>query len=256
MDYTDTNGNTRVAEYRANAAGTQALLRTRKQWLFVAQPYPNHNGGQLAFGRDGRLYVGMGDGGAGGDPQDRAQSMGTLLGKLVRINVAAARPGRRSPRSDCATRGASRSTARPATSTSATSARTPGRRSTTCRGHASPSSRTTAGTRTRGARGSSSKQPNSRGRLVFPVHVYGRGDGCSVTGGFVYRGAAVPAARGRYFFGDYCSGSIWSLVISGGQATDVRRESVRVPGLSSFGEDARGELYATSLEGRVYRFVR
>ena len=87
-------------------------------------------------------------------------------------------------------------------------------------------------------------------------HVYGHGDGCSVTGGFVYRGTAVPAARGRYFFGDYCSGSVWSLVIVGGQATDVRREPVRVPGLSSFGEDAAGELYATSLEGRVYRFVR
>ena len=86
------NGNTRVVEYRSNAAGTQALTRTRKQWLFVAQPYENHNGGQLAFGPDGRLYVGMGDGGSGGDPQNRAQNMGTLLGKLVRINVAVSKP--------------------------------------------------------------------------------------------------------------------------------------------------------------------
>ncbi len=92
VDYTDVNGNTRVVEYRSNAAGTQALTRTRKQWLFVAQPYENHNGGQVAFGPDGRLYVGMGDGGSGGDPQNRAQNMGTLLGKLVRINVAVSKP--------------------------------------------------------------------------------------------------------------------------------------------------------------------
>jgi hypothetical protein len=85
------------------------------------------------------------------------------------------------------------------------------------------------------------------------VHVYGRAGGsCSVTGGFVYRGSAVPALRGRYVFGDYCSGLIWSMPASGG---DARRESARIPSLSSFGEDARGELYATSLEGTVYRFA-
>jgi hypothetical protein len=77
-----------------------------------------------------------------------------------------------------------------------------------------------------------------------------------VTGGFVYRGSAVPAARGRYFYGDYCSGIVWSLRLAGGRATDVRRESFRIAGLSSFGEDARGELYATSLNGGVYRLVR
>ena len=82
VNYTDRNGDTRVVEYRSKA-GTRALTRAARQWLFVRQPYPNHNGGQLAFGPDGRLYVGMGDGGAGGDPENRAQNMGTLLGKLV-----------------------------------------------------------------------------------------------------------------------------------------------------------------------------
>jgi hypothetical protein len=101
-----------------------------------------------------------------------------------------------------------------------------------------------------------SKEPNARGRLVFPVHVYGRGEGCSITGGFVYRGSAVPAARGRYFFGDFCTGLIWSFAIANGDATNLRREPFRIPQLSSFGEDARGELYATSLGGRVYRLVR
>jgi glucose/arabinose dehydrogenase len=255
VNYTDVNGHTRVVEYRSNAAGTQALPRTRKQWLFVAQPYQNHNGGQVAFGPDGRLYVGMGDGGSGGDPQDRAQSLRTLLGKLVRLNVAVARP-------------------RP--QIAALGLRNPWRFSFD-RANGDlylgdvgqgaweeidyvPRARVTelanyGWDAYEGRARFESKEPNARGRLVFPVHVYGRGEGCSVTGGFVYRGSAVPAARGRYFFGDYCTGNIWSLVVANGDATSVRRESVRVPGLSSFGEDARGELYATSLSGRVYRLA-
>jgi hypothetical protein len=77
-----------------------------------------------------------------------------------------------------------------------------------------------------------------------------------VTGGFVYRGASVSAARGRYFFGDYCSGHVWSLKVVGGRATGVRLEAARVGELSSFGEDATGELYLTSLGGSVYRLAR
>jgi glucose/arabinose dehydrogenase len=256
VDYTDVNGHTRVVEYRSNAAGTQALTRTRKQWLFVAQPYANHNGGQVAFGPDGRLYVGMGDGGSGGDPQNRAQNMGTLLGKLVRINVGVSKPNPQ---------------------IAALGTRNPWRFSFD-RANGDlyladvgqnaweeidwlPRAQLTELTNFgwdayEGRARFESKEPNPLGRLVFPVHVYGRGDGCSVTGGFVYRGPAVPEARGRYFFGDFCSGTIWSLVMSGGRATDVRREGTRVGSLSSFGEDARGELYATSLDGRVYRLVR
>jgi len=102
------------------------------------------------------------------------------------------------------------------------------------------------------------KDPNPAGRLVFPVHAYGhdRGD-CSITGGFVYRGAAVPEARGRYFFGDYCTGTLWSLRMADGRAVDVRQESGRIPGLATFGQDARGELYAGSVTtGRIYRLTR
>jgi glucose/arabinose dehydrogenase len=256
VNYTDVNGHTRVVEYRANAAGTQALTRTRKQWLFVAQPYANHNGGQVAFGPDGRLYVGMGDGGSGGDPQDRAQNLRTLLGKLVRMDVAVARP-------------------RP--QIAALGTRNPWRFSFD-RANGDlyladvgqgaweevnyvPRARVAEVANYgwdayEGRARFEAKEPNPRGRLIFPVHVYGRSEGCSVSGGFVYRGSAVPAARGRYFFGDYCSGRIWSFVVVNGQATGVRREAFTVPQLSSFGEDARGELYATSLTGRVYRLVR
>jgi hypothetical protein len=91
---------------------------------------------------------------------------------------------------------------------------------------------------------------------VLPVIVYSHsGGGCSVTGGYVYRGRAVPAARGRYFYGDYCSGNLWSFRISGGKAVDNRKEPKRIGSLSSFGQTARGELYAISLNGGLFRLT-
>ena len=98
------------------------------------------------------------------------------------------------------------------------------------------------------------QQVNAHGTLVFPIVVYSHSQGCSITGGYVYRGKAVPAARGRYFYGDYCNGTIWSLRASGAKLTSgPRREPFTVGNLSSFGEDAAGELYATSLDGTVYK---
>jgi hypothetical protein len=98
---------------------------------------------------------------------------------------------------------------------------------------------------------------NGTGELLFPVLTYqtGAGHNCAITGGYVYRGP-VRRLRGRYVFGDYCSGRIWSVVLRNGRATGRRLEPVRVPSLASFAEDARGELYAVSLLGRVYRFAR
>jgi hypothetical protein len=92
---------------------------------------------------------------------------------------------------------------------------------------------------------------------VTPVYVYSHdGGSCSVTGGYVYRGRAVPAAVGRYFFGDYCTGIIWSLRIEDGRAVDVRREPFRVGNLTSFGQDVAGELYLTTETGRIYKLAR
>ena len=143
---------TKLVEYRTN--GTHAPSAPRQ--LFSSRdPYGNHNGGMLAFGPNGRLYFTMGDGGAGGDPENRSQNMRSLFGKLLSINVATKGLGSR--RSASATRGASRSTARTATSTSATSARARSRRSTTRRRRA-PASRTTAGTSTRAARSSRTRR--------------------------------------------------------------------------------------------------
>ena len=245
VNYTDRNGDTNVVEYRSN--GTTALPNTARRLLFVRQPYANHNGGQLAFGPDGRMWVGMGDGGSGGDPENRAQNMRSLLGKLLSINVA--------------TKGVR---------IEALGVRNPWRFSFDRRtgdlwvGDVGQNAweeidflpRRSPGLENFGwdayeGRARFESKPISRGRLIRPIAVYGRNDGCSVTGGFVYRGTAVPAAAGRYFYGDFCSGIVWSL--KRGSRPLVRRESFRVPSLASFGEDAAGELYAVSLSGTVYR---
>lgn len=254
VNYTDRNGDTRVVEYRSD--GKRALPASARQLLFVKQPYPNHNGGQVAFGPDGALYVGMGDGGSGGDPENRAQNPATLLGKLVRIDVDA--PARRK--------------------IAAHGLRNPWRFSFDRRtgdlwiadvGQDAWEEidflprrllRTTVNYGWDAYEGRARFEPKTLapGRLVQPIVQYANGPGgrCSVTGGFVYRGSAVPSARGRYFYGDYCSGTVWSVRAAGGKARGLRRERFTLKGLSSFGEDARGELYLVGHAGTVYRLAR
>ena len=252
VDYTDVNGDTRVVEYRSD--GTRALPGSARRLLAIDQPYPNHNGGLVAFGPDGALYVGMGDGGAGGDPEDRAQNMRSRLGKLLRLDPA--RPAR--------------------VKIAGLGLRNPWRFSFDRKtgdlyiGDVGQGSWEEVDFTPRVRLGSTlnygwdlfegrarfESTPRGPGRLVSPIAVYRNGvDGCSVTGGFVYRGTAVASARGRYFYGDFCSGRIWSLRVAGGKATGLRAESLRVDQLSSFGEDARGALYLVSLAGRVYRLA-
>jgi glucose/arabinose dehydrogenase len=253
VDYTDRKGDTRVVAYRANRAGTAAVARSARPVLLVDQPGPQHNGGQLAFGPDGSLYASLGDGECCDDPQGRAQNMETLLGKLVRLDVDGGPPeivalGLRNPWRFSFDRdtgdlyvadvGAGRWE------------------------EVDYLARADVGTLVNlgwdvweGREIKEDKPPNPQGRLTFPVHVYGHDSGCSITGGFVYRGTAIPELRGRYVFGDYCSGAVWSLRVEDGEATDVRREPVTVVGLSSFGEDAKGELYAAALDGAVFKLV-
>jgi glucose/arabinose dehydrogenase len=252
VDYTDRNGNTRVVEFRSrNGRGVKS---TARELLFVRQPYANHNGGELQFDTAGRLYVGMGDGGSGGDPGNRAQNPKVKLGKLLRI--------------DPLRRGASWRTV-------GLGLRNPWRFSFDRAngdlyiGDVGQESWEEIDYRPRAEIGTlanygwrafegHARYSNTRlgpGRLVAPVYDFSHADGCSVTGGYVYRGTSVPTAAGRYFFGDYCSGTIWSLRISAGRAMDVRREPFRVVGLTSFGEDAAGELYLATGRGRIYRLT-
>ena len=250
VNYTDASGDTRVVRYRTN--GTRAVPASARTLLGIDQPYSNHNGGGLAFGPDGHLYVGTGDGGAGGDPENRAQDMRSLLGKMLRLDVR--RPGS-------------------APTTVGLGLRNPWRYSFDrltgdlyvgdvgqgALEEVSFTPRTSPGLENygwdvyEGSRRFEQKAPGP-GKLVFPVFEYGRdGGSCTVVGGYVYRGKARPADRGRYVVGDYCSGVIWTFKVARGEATGVRREPFRIPDLTSFGEDAAGELYATSHDGTVFR---
>ncbi len=249
VNYTDRDGDTRVVEYRSD--GRRARPATARRILFVDQPYANHNGGQLQFGPDGRLYVGMGDGGSAGDPDNHAQSLSSRLGKLLRADPL-----------------------RPRWEVAGYGLRNPWRFSFDRLTGALYIADVGQGDweevdfRPPGAPPANYGWARYEGRhlykdiplagsapLVFPIAEYDHSQGCSITGGYVYRGRAVPAARGRYFYGDYCSGAVWSLRVVGGKATDVRRERFRVSSLASFGEDARGELYLVSHDGDIYRLA-
>ena len=251
VDYTDTSGDTRVVEFKsANGVGNPASAR---QLLFVNQPYDNHNGGQLEFDTKGYLYVGMGDGGSGGDPENRAQNLKSRLGKLLRIN-----PTRTGSAWQIVGYGL----------------RNPWRFSfdrktgnlwigdvgqnaweeVDYRNAARVGRLANYGwSRFEGKSVFDSHKPYVRnGDAISPVLVYSHSAGCSITGGYVYRGSAVPSAQGRYFYGDYCSGTIWSFKAGNGRLS-AATVAGHVSNLSSFGEDGNGELYATSLDGTLYR---
>jgi len=253
----DTNDTTHpfvdvVMEFTASATDPNVADPTSgKVVLSIPDPFGNHNGGMIEFGNDGLLYISTGDGGSGGDPENRAQNMNTLLGKMIRLDV---------------------SRAQPQTEIVALGLRNPWRYSfdrltgTLWIGDVGQNAleeidrlaRPGTGLVNFGwdvyeGRSTFEGKDLGPGRLVQPVAQYGRDAGCSVTGGYVYRGPTIPRISGRYVFGDYCSGNVWSMPAAGGA---IRLESVKLPGLSSFGEGLKGELYAVSHEGAVYRFVR
>jgi glucose/arabinose dehydrogenase len=251
VDYTDKQGNTRVVEFRSRNG--RGLKSTARQLLFVRQPYANHNGGELQFDRRGLLYVGMGDGGSAGDPGNRAQNPRVRLGKLLRINPL--RRGARWQMVALGLRNPWRFSFDPANGDLYIGDVGQGNwEEIDYRPAASIGKLANYGWHVFEGRARYSNSALGPGQLVGPVYVYSHEDGnCSVTGGYVYRGRAVSAAVGRYFFGDYCSGIVWSLRIDHGAAADVRREPFTVPQLTSFGEDAAGELYLATGGGRIYK---
>jgi glucose/arabinose dehydrogenase len=246
--YTNTTGDIEIDTFVSR--GGRAVRSSRRRLLVVNhRANDNHDGGQLQFGPDGLLYAGTGDGGSGGDPPNNSQNLSRKLGKLLRL-----KGGR--------------------WQVYAYGLRNPWRFSfdrvtgALYIGDVGEGEWEEIDYRPRSAHGLANygwsayegrasykrSRLNRAGALVMPVQVYSHAGGnCSVTGGYVYRGSAVPSARGRYFYGDYCTGKLWSLRISGGRAVDNRQEPTSIGGLSSFGQTANGELYAVSFSGGLYQ---
>jgi glucose/arabinose dehydrogenase len=254
LHYTNRAGDTRVDEYRAT--GGSADPATRRELLAVHQPFPNHNGGQLSFGPDGLLYLGLGDGGGALDPEDNGQNLESRLGKLLRIDVD--NPGSDWEPVAYGLRNPWRFSWDRATGSMWIADVGQDEREeinvVQTLGEMPPNFGWPA---FEGGHDPDGRGPSGPGRLVFPVAEYAHGgEGhCSITGGYVYRGRAAPGLRGRYVYGDVCSGTIWTLRAGDDSASDVRREDDRLEQLVSFGEDARGELYAVALTGAVFRLA-
>ena len=249
--YTTTTQNV-IARYRARAG--RAILSSRKILLSEQDPYSNHNGGDVVFGPDGLLYTSIGDGGSGGDPEDRAQNPDSQFGKLLTLDVS--KPGAKWAIAALGLRNPWRFSFDRATGDLYI-----GEVGQNAVEEIDYTPRSSPGLENYGwdiYEGSHHYEdtPQSPGTLVFPVFEYTHdGGNCTVIGGFVYRGKARPVLKGRYILGDYCSGNIWSFKVSGGEAKGVRRERFRITDLTSFGEDAAGELYAVSGGGEIFRLT-
>jgi glucose/arabinose dehydrogenase len=257
VDYTNTAGDTRVVRYTASVQDPdRASTASRKVLLRVRQPYSNHNGGQLQFGPDGRLYVGMGDGGSAGDPQGRAQDARSRLGKMLRLSVGTSpvkvgvyAKGLRNPWRFSFDR-----------RTGALWIGDVGQDAWEEVDYLRAGRPAGANLGWNGYEGTHVYDRHSaarldRSKLVWPATEYSHSDGNAVTGGYVYRGFAVPALRGLYVFGDFGSGRVW--VMKGPSGTPVALPGAdRAAGsISSFGEDAAGELYVVDIAGAVYRIA-
>ena len=257
VNYTNLSGDTRVVRYRVSAANPDvAATSTARVVLRVSQPYSNHNGGQLQFGPSGRLFVGMGDGGSGGDPQRRAQDPRSRLGKLLRLNVDASpvtvgiyAKGLRNPWRFSFDR-----------STGALWIGDVGQNAWEEIDYLRPGRPAGANFGWNGYEGThvynaAVAAKLNRSSLTWPVSQYGRSVGNSVTGGYVYRGRAIPALRGYYLFADFSSGRVWAKKGPGGARSGLSGADGRVRQVSSFGQDAAGELYVVSLAGSIHRIV-
>ena len=272
VNHTNLAGDTRVVRYTVSPSGDAADPSSATELILVEQPFSNHNGGQLAFGPDGMLYIGLGDGGSSGDPSGHGQNPSTLLGSILRIDVDGGAPyaippdnpfadgadgapevwmyGLRNPwrfsfdasTGDIYVADVGQNEIEEVSVLSAADA-----------AGANLGWDVLEGTRCYDA------ETCDRTGLVLPAHEYTHDEGCSITGGYVYRGAALPQLDGRYFYGDYCGGWVRSFRLSSdGAATDVTDHTEAfgsVGDLASFGLDAAGELYLLDLDGAVYRMV-
>ena len=298
VNFTNADGDTVVARFKRMAADpfqADPLSRFDLRWggptgsRYIAQPYPNHNGGHLAFGPDGYLYIGMGDGGFGGDPQNRAQSTNTLHGKMLRININVEDEdleGYVVPADNPFVGGAA------LPEIWSFGLRNPWKFSVDVSGPGGAGTGAILiGDVGQDAREEINYEPAGRGGrnygwrlregfepylpdtppaflpLTEPIWDYPRTEGASVTGGFVYRGSVLPAGfRGRYFYADFIRGRVWSLGLllnASGEATVTDRvehtaelsNAGALGNISSFGMDSTGELYVVSYGGSIRKIV-
>lgn len=273
VNYTDRNGDTHVAEFHATPGTDTADAGSERLLLFVTQPFANHNGGGLAFGRDGMLYIGLGDGGSGGDPFRNGQNLGTLLGKLLRIDVDRGTPyavpadnpftttaGARGEIWAYGLRNPWRFAFDGATGDLVIADVGQSQWEEIDVGLASRRGGENYGWNV--TEGNHCFQPASgcnMAGITPPVLEYDHGEGCSITGGVVYRGCRLPGYQGTYFYADYCTHFVRSVRLDGGRATEPRDWTAALGrGLNSptsFGLDADGEAYIVDQDGEVYRIV-
>ncbi len=248
----DPDGNTLVAEHRVfDGAIDPEPTRTL---LTVEQPYSNHNGGSLAFGPDGLLYLGLGDGGSADDPENRAQNMDSRLGKLLRVDVDAAGAEPRWRIAALGLRNPWRFSFDPDTGSAwiadvgqnaveEINVFPQGSRLLNYGWKAKEGTRDAAGP----------SVLNDVGELTDPVAEYTHADGCSITGGAVVRDQGIPALDGRFLYTDFCSGTVWSVAADGDRTP--RTESVSLTQPVSIDASGQGRVFVTSLDGTVQEVV-
>jgi glucose/arabinose dehydrogenase len=266
VNYTDLGGDTVVSGFRTSPDSGRADPASEFVLLRIEQPYANHNGGGLAFGPDGYLYIGTGDGGSGGDPLGNGQSLNTLLGKLLRLDVEGAEPYAVPSDNPIAAseesfseiwayglRNPWRFTFDPATGDLYI-------------GDVGQGSWEEINFQAAGSAGGENYGWSIREGLhpysgdpvagmVDPIAEYGHDQGCSVTGGVVVRDPALPAWNGVYLYGDYCSGRVWGLLPGATAGWQTQRLFDTDFNVTAFGQDASGAAYLLDQRGGVYRLT-
>lgn len=269
VNYTNKQGDTIIARYSVSSNPDLADPNSAEVLLTISQPYANHNGGQIAFGPDGYLYIGMGDGGAANDPQNRAQDLTTLLGKILRIDVDNGVPYGAPETNPFVTDSENRP------EIWSYGWRNPWRFSFDMQtgdmyvGDVGQNKYEEIDVEPANAGGGKNYgwrlmegfhcfnpeecDPSSLG-VELPIAEYEHSAGCSVTGGYVYRGSQIAALIGTYLYADYCTGTIWGIR-NQPDGTWEQAEILQTDhSISSFGQDQTGELYLLDHQGGVYKF--
>jgi len=269
VDYTDAHNNIEIVQYK-RAAGNPDLADPASARVLLRidhHAYSNHNGGQLAFGPDGDLYIGVGDGGNENDPDGNGQNTSTLLGKILRIaptaggsytipggNPFAHQPGRRAEIWAYGLRNPWRFSFD--RSSGALIVGDVGQDQQEEIDFAASGAGAGANYGWNVFEGKRRNKPGSAPGAVAPVLTASHSNGyCAIIGGYVVRDRSLPSLYGRYLFGDFCHPQIESVLLRNGHASGLRATGASVSGLSSLGQDARGRIYATSLSGSVYRLA-